>query len=207
MNDMSFLLLPTTTTLGSQQVVTGALRVFRAAIATALALILLLTVALALASLRSNNSVTGPRIFGKDVLVVRSGSMTGTFAVGSAVVMKPISETNAKSLGVGSIVSFKSAANPNVLITHRIVETITRGDGRVVFRTKGDVNKSVDQTFLDPSQVVSKYSFAIPRGGFLLVAIQSGRLLAALAIAFILASVSLMFTNRAFALSNQLEIL
>jgi signal peptidase len=207
MNDMSFFLLPTTTSFDPQQVITGALRVFRTAIAAALAFILVLTVALALASLWSNNSVTGPRIFGKDVLVVRSGSMSGTFAVGSAVVMKPISQTNAKSLSVGSIVAFKSTANPDILITHRIVETIARGDGRVVFRTKGDVNKLVDQTFLDPSQVVGTYSFAIPRGGYVLVAIQSGRLLASLVIAFIFASISLMFTNRAFAPSNQLEIL
>ncbi len=204
---MTFLLLPTTASLDAKQLTIGVLRVFRTAIAAALAMILLLTVALAFASFRSTDSVAGPRIFGRHVLVVRSGSMTGTFAVGSAVVTKPISQTDAKSLRVGSIVSFRSAVNPNILITHRIVETIARSDGHVVFRTKGDFNTLADQTFLDPAQVIGTYSFAIPRGGYVLVAIQSGRLLAALAIAFIFASISLMFTNRAFASSNQWEIL
>ncbi len=204
---MSFLLLPTATTLNPQHVVTGALRVFRIAIGAVLALILVLTAALALASLRSNDSAMGPQIFGRRLLVVRSGSMNETFPVGSAVVINPISPSGMKSLRVGTIVSFKSAANPDILITHRIVETIVRGGGRVAFRTKGDSNTLADQTFLDPSQVVGTYSYAIPHGGHVLVAIQSGRLLAALLIAFIFASISWMFTNRAFASSDQWEIL
>jgi signal peptidase len=204
---MSFLLLQSPTPWDFKHLITGVLRVFRTAIAVAFTAIVLATVALAFASIRSTDSVVGPRIFGKNVLVVRSGSMNETFPVGSAVVINPISPSGMKSLRVGTIVSFKSAANPDILITHRIVETIARGGGRVVFRTKGDSNALADQTFLDSSQVVGTYSYAIPHGGHVLVAIQSGRLLAALVIAFIFASISLMFTNRAFASSDQWEIL
>ena len=162
------------------------------------------TLFLAFLSMRTDASAAGPHLFGRHYLVVRSGSMSPTFATGSMVAIHQTTATENAQLPVGTVVAFRSLANSEVLITHRIVD-IVKVNGESVYQTKGDANATVDGTYLDSERVLGTYSFSVPRLGFYMVALQGRQFLLTLTAAFALASISLMLTNRASILTNQKE--
>lgn len=110
--------------------------------------------------------------YGRYVLV--SGSMTGTYDTGSVVYTKdrPVSE-----LRVGQVITYAPPAgqSPQELVTHRIVSRDVR-DGRIVLRTKGDANQSVDPwtfTLRDTRQAVVE--FGVPQVGYVISAFADRR--------------------------------
>jgi signal peptidase len=178
--------------------------VIRAVIGTLIALTVFATLFLAFISMRTDASAAGPHIFGRHYLVVRSGSMAPVFATGSMVAIHQTNPTENAQLPVGTVVAFRSLANSEVLITHRIVD-IVKVNGESVYQTKGDANATVDGTYLEPERVLGTYSFSVPRLGFFMVALQGRQFLLTLTAAFTLASISLMLTNRASMLNHQKE--
>ena len=179
------------------------LRIYRSVIAVFLASVVGITILLAAFSIAAPKNSFGPRILGHQLLVVRSGSMGPVFPTGSVVAISSITAAEANNIPVGSIVAFRSLANPNILITHRVISRLTPTAGATAaepaqYVTKGDANAAEDGTILTASRIVGTYSFSVPRAGYALVAIQKGRLLVTFLIAFIFASIAVMLSHWAF---------
>lgn len=82
----------------------------------------------------------GPRVFGHQVLIVRSGSMEPAIMTGSVVVVQPVSPN---ALKVGDVITFEPADGTGKVVTHRIVEVVEESSAPT-FRTKGDANNALD---------------------------------------------------------------
>jgi signal peptidase len=138
------------------------------------ALVAVLTIAVAIGS---RTSADGQRVvFGHPVMTIISGSMTPTIAVGDIVVDAPVTAAQASHFHVGQIISFRAAPGSPEIITHRIVAVRVTG-GAVSYITKGDANNSADSTPRPASDVIGLYRFPIPRGGYVLVAMHTPRVI------------------------------
>jgi signal peptidase len=100
-----------------------------------------------------------PRIFGYSLFVVQSGSMEPTFNIGTVILCKkPYAPDRLKA---GNVVTFHSLAG--YVVTHRIVEVISKEGGSAAYHTKGDNPKnSVDQEVLTPDRVLAVFVAKIP---------------------------------------------
>lgn len=177
-----------------------ALRMYRGVIATFLATVVAITILLSVFSITAPKNSFGPSVFGHQMLIVRSGSMGPIFPTGSVVGIQSVSAAEANKIQEGTIVAFRSLANPDILITHRVVSRLTpltkyTVAGTAQYVTKGDANAAEDGTILTASRIVGKYSFSVPRAGYVLVAIEKGRLLFSLLIAFMFASIAVMLSQ------------
>lgn len=103
-----------------------------------------------------------PQIFGYQLKTVLSGSMEPGIKTGSIIAVKPGGDMSRFS--EGDVITFKQ--EENVLVTHRITETIKNGD-QVMYRTKGDNNDSEDMEPVLSENVVAEYNgFTIPYIGY-----------------------------------------
>lgn len=199
-----------TPTVDTTNAIDHAMRLYRGIMGVFLAGVVALTLFLAAFSIAAPKNSFGPTIFGRQLLVVRSGSMHPTFATGSIIGVKTISQAKANKMQVGTIVVFRSAANNDILITHRIISRLTpitryTREGSAQFVTKGDANAAEDGTILSASRIVGEYSFSVPRAGYILTAIQQGRLLTSALVAFIFASIAVMLSHWALESTEQKE--
>lgn len=96
------------------------------------------------------------------VKVVMSGSMEPAIHTGSVVVIKP-----EKNYTVGEVITFGKDTKKNIPTTHRIAEMRVQ-DGKYVYRTKGDANKTSDMNEVQESAIIGKVLFSIPFLGFVL---------------------------------------
>jgi len=103
-------------------------------------------------------------IFHLKLLNVQTGSMVPTFRPGDALVMQRLQPTD---LRPGMIVSYKSAKNPNELVTHRVVAV-----SKTSFRTKGDALHTADPT-VRSSLLVGKVVLVLPHMGRVLSWVQT----------------------------------
>ena len=150
------------------------LRALSTTVTVLVALVAVLTIAIAFGS---HTSASGQRtVFGDPVMTIISGSMTPTIAVGDIVVDAPVTAAQASHLQVGQIISFRAAAGSAEIVTHRIVAVRVQ-NGAVSYITKGDANNSADSTPRPASDVIGLYRFSIPRGGYVLVAMHTPRVL------------------------------
>jgi signal peptidase len=109
-----------------------------------------------------------------------------------------VTAAQASDLHVGQIISFRAAPGSPEFITHRIVAVRVQG-GAVSYITKGDANNSADSTPRPASDVIGLYDFSIPRGGYVLVAMHTPRVLVMLlasALLWIVAGVSFWIAAR-----------
>ncbi|MGX6442455.1 signal peptidase I SipW [Neobacillus sp. K501] len=110
-----------------------------------------------------------PQVFGYQLKTVLSGSMEPGIKTGSIIAVKLAGETD--KLKKGDVITFKM--DEQNLATHRIIEVVKSGD-QVMYRTKGDNNKTAD---LDPvlsQNVVAEYKgFTIPYLGYFMNFAQS----------------------------------
>jgi signal peptidase len=107
-----------------------------------------------------------PNLFGYEILTVLSGSMEPKIQTGSLIAVKPVADLN--SLHVGDVITYQSPDNPDMLITHRIVE-VREANGEISFITKGDNNDSPDIAPVPSTHVVAKYqNISIPYLGYIL---------------------------------------
>ena len=150
------------------------LRALTTALTVLASLVAVLTIAIAIGS---HTSADGQRVvFGHPVMTIISGSMTPTIAVGDIVVDAPVTAAQASHFHVGQIISFRAAPGSPEIITHRIVAMRVQ-DGAVSYITKGDANNTADATPRPASDVIGLYSFSIPRGGYVLVAMHTPRVI------------------------------
>jgi signal peptidase len=110
-------------------------------------------------------------VFGHPVMTIVSGSMSPVIHTGDLVVDDPVSPAAAAHLRVGQIISVRDTPGSQTIITHRIVGLKTV-DGKVSYVTKGDANASPDQVGRPASDVIGVFEYAIPRGGYVLVALH-----------------------------------
>jgi signal peptidase I len=130
-----------------------------------LSLIFILLLILALYSGISTRLNGGePNLLGYQVKAVLSGSMEPSIQTGSIIAIKPT--TSPDKYKKGDVITYKSIDNPNVLITHRIVEA-QRIDSQIHYTTKGDNNDGNDNKPIPSSNVVGHYEgFTVPYIGY-----------------------------------------
>ncbi len=137
-------------------------------------------------------------LLGHPVMKVVSGSMTPTFRTGDLILDNPLSRAAAGSLHVGEIVTFQEPGSGGaVLVTHRIYRVLpARGGARMVsYETKGDANNAPDVWRVVPSEVLARYTWRIPDGGYVLTVLESRWTLAG-AVVLLLAWVAMAFVVR-----------
>ena len=150
------------------------LRALSVTVTVLISLVAVLTIAIAIGS---RTSADGQRVvFGHPVMTIISGSMTPTIPVGDIVVDAPVTAAQASHFHVGQIISFRAAPGSPEIVTHRIVAVRVQ-DGAVSYITKGDANNSADSTPRPASDVIGLYSFSIPRGGYVIVAMHTPRVI------------------------------
>ncbi|WP_053366869.1 signal peptidase I SipW [Bacillus sp. FJAT-27245] len=112
-----------------------------------------------------------PKVFGYEIMTVLSGSMEPGIKTGSIIAVKPT--TDPTKYKKGDIITFKAADNPNILITHRIID-VEKANDFVQYTTKGDNNDSKDLSPVTEGNVVAEYTgFTIPYIGIIMSFIQS----------------------------------
>jgi signal peptidase I len=172
------------------------LRALSTTVTVLVALVAVLTITIAVGS---RTSADGQRVvFGHPVMTIISGSMAPTIPVGDIVVDAPVTAAQASDLHVGQIISFRAAPGSPEFITHRIV-AVRVTSGAVSYITKGDANNTADATPRPASDVIGVYNFSIPRGGYVLVAMHTPRVLVMLlasALLWIVAGVSFWIAAR-----------
>ena len=188
-------------TVGRPRVSRGAgrrsLRVFSTVITVLVSVVAALAIVLAVAGRMSPDGQA--TVFGHPVMSMISGSMTGTISTGDLFVDDQLTASQARDLHAGQVITFREQPGSTTLITHRIVAVETIG-GAVNYITKGDANNAADATPRPASDVVGLFSFAIPRGGYVLAALRQpkviGLLLAAVVLFFLAGSLFSIATGR-----------
>lgn len=98
-------------------------------------------------------------IFKYQLVAIASGSMEPVYYRGDAVIIEKI---NAKEVKIGDILVFKVGSG---IVTHRVVE-ISQEDGKMVFCTKGDNNKTEDTFDIDDSDVKGIVKYVVKYLGY-----------------------------------------
>jgi signal peptidase len=99
---------------------------------------------------------------------VMSGSMEPKIKVGSVVFVRKVKPEGLKK---GDVITYTSSENPEMSITHRLVE-IEEKEGKTVFKTRGDANNNEDMAEVSPSEIKGKVVFSLPFLGYLSVWIK-----------------------------------
>jgi len=131
-----------------------------------------------------------PSVLGREVFVVRSGSMSPSIKTGDAVIVSTIDNESTRILRVGDIITFEPASNNSILISHRIVEVMFGTSGEPFYVTKGDANASRDTELVSLDRIVGRVDMRLPYMGRLLVASQGLGFMTLLGASFVLAHVS-----------------
>lgn len=130
----------------------------------AFACILLIMVVLVYSMVQSRLSGGGPpRVFGYQMYIVLSGSMSPAFDAGSLIFLKP---ENPENIAVGDIITFRPPSGEGELTTHRVVQ-INR-EGGLSFITRGDANDVNDQHPVMADKLVGRVEYSVPYAGYLM---------------------------------------
>ena len=99
--------------------------------------------------------------------VIVSPSMVPTINVNDGVVVQRVDKQG--NLNIGDIITFssKDIRYSGLTITHRIVGKQTIQNGSLVYRTKGDNNRSEDSSLVSFSDIYGKVLFKVPSVGVL----------------------------------------
>lgn len=171
------------------------LGVFRQCVGVVVGFTTAVTLALAALTMTTADSGLGPELFHRQFLVVRSGSMEPSLRTGALAITQRISQEDAVSIPVGTVVAYRSLANPDVLITHRIIARTSNSNGDVQYVTKGDANVVEDSLLLSSSRVVGTLSFSVSHAGYFIAALERGQLLQLFVLAFLLVSIAVMLSK------------
>jgi len=191
----------TSPSIGRPRIARGAgrrgLRVFSTVVTVLVSIVAALAIVLSVASRMSPSGQA--MVFGHPVMSMISGSMTGTINTGDLFADDQLTAAQAQDLHAGQVITFREQPGSATLITHRIVAVRTIG-GAVNYITKGDANNAADATPRPASDVVGLFSFAIPRGGYVLAALRQpkviGLLLASVVLWFLAGSLFSIATGR-----------
>jgi len=94
------------------------------------------------------------------LFTVQSGSMEPEVLKGSIVVIKPQADYTK-----GDVITISEPENPKVSLTHRIV-AIEKKEGKILYTTKGDANKTADTEKRPQENVIGKVLFSVPYAGY-----------------------------------------
>jgi len=83
---------------------------------------------------------------------VFTGSMEPTLNVGGVVAIRPV---DLLAVEVGDITTYKAPIEPDLIVTHRVVEVINDG-GSLGFRTKGDANSNSDDFAIPQENIMGR---------------------------------------------------
>src|SRR6266852_987524 len=108
---------------------------------------------------------TAPSVLGYESFVVYSGSMEPAIMTGDIAVVGPV---KAGQLKIGDVITFRTPANPEVVVTHRLVMLETDPAGHLMFQTKGDANDIVDQVQVEQSALLGRVVYSLPRLGYMI---------------------------------------
>ncbi len=111
-----------------------------------------------------------PGLVGMQRYVITSGSMTGTYDVGTLVFDRAVP---AEQLRAGDVITYLPPASSGVdhLVTHRLVSIRTHA-GRTTYRTRGDANPARDPWKFELStDQQPRVVFAVPYLGKLFIAL------------------------------------
>lgn len=171
------------------------LRTFRRLCAVLAGIVVVFSIALSALTFAATDKGLGPELFGRHFLVVRSGSMEPSLRTGALAVTQPISPEDVSSIPVGTVIAYRSLANPEMLIMHRVVARTSNVQGDVQYVTKGDANIVEDSLLLDSSRVVGTLSSSVAHAGYVVTALQRGQLLRLVLLAFVLVSTAVVLSN------------
>lgn len=108
---------------------------------------------------------------GERLLSVESASMVPTFWPGDALVVAPASISN---LRVGEVVSYRSADNPRLVVSNRLVQVDVQHG---LLTTTGDARRTSDPAF-PAAALVGRVVATSPHAGFALDALRKPALTA-----------------------------
>jgi signal peptidase len=158
-------------------------------VTAAAVLVLIVTGILALA-IASNVSHDGTAtFFGREALIVRSGSMTPAFSTGDAVLVRHVSGGELARLGVGDVVTYRASTTSRLLVVD--------AGGNRTFITKGDANPQPDADPVAESAVVGTVTRVVPRLGYLMYATQNRNTLLMFGLSLILVRMALAMVRHA----------
>ena len=112
---------------------------------------------LGLAVLFSVSALLMPAVFSGRLAIVRSSSMEPAMPAGALAMMVPVDPEEVK---VGDIIAFEPSWDPDVTVSHRVIAI--RGNGQLLFDTKGDAMEESDPFYVPAEHVHGKVIFNIP---------------------------------------------
>ncbi|MDF2531704.1 MAG: signal peptidase [Clostridia bacterium] len=107
-----------------------------------------------------DNPLHIPSVLGFTPLTVVSGSMSPGIETGDMVIIR----MGNKNIKPGDVVTYRLE---DVLVTHRIKSISNAADVAAVFITQGDANSIPDYKLVERNQILGKYVFKIPMGGYI----------------------------------------
>lgn len=115
-----------------------------------------------------------PKVLGKEILTVLSGSMEPGIKTGSVIAVNPVSgEEQQTVFKPGDVITYQALDGSGSLITHRIVSVSGTG-ASLAYITKGDNNDAQDMAPIPAGNVVASYAdFTIPMVGYFMNWVKS----------------------------------
>ena len=104
-------------------------------------------------------SLSLPRLWGHEAVIVSSGSMEPAVMTGSVAFI----DHHDTAMQEGKIVAFRLSDTVPIDVLHRIQEI--KADGSAV--TRGDANENADALLLSEDRVIGSYLFSIPYLGYI----------------------------------------
>lgn len=117
--------------------------------------------------------LTLPKALGYTPYNILTGSMEPAIPTHSVVYVK---RCEPSQLQIGDVITYRLGTESDLVQTHRI-EAID--EEKALFTTKGDANKSVDQTRVKAENIVGRVVFHIPQYGILAEYIRTSEGIAA----------------------------
>lgn len=108
-----------------------------------------------------------PKVFGYKMYGILSGSMEPKYPVGSLIYVEPVEPSE---IQVGDVITFKMAAESDVVATHRVV---AKNDETSSFTTKGDNNQQQDSSPVSYERLIGRVVLCIPMLGYIAQFVQS----------------------------------
>ena len=94
------------------------------------------------------------------VLVIGSGSMTGSINIGDAIIFEQYNEK--EKIEEGQVIIFKKE---NLQIVHRVID-VKNINGQTRYTTKGDANQEVDEEYITNEDIIGVCKFRIAYIGY-----------------------------------------
>ena len=111
-------------------------------------------------------------LFGWQLQVVQTGSMSPTYPKGTLLVSQPTSPADVRT---GDVLTFSAPWRNRALVTHRVRLIQATDEGARVFITRGDASDADDPSALPESEARSVARWGVPKLGTLVWALRGWR--------------------------------